>query len=121
MSETINWSFKAQIVSGPTQTISGKITADAYDKLDSIIAAGATATLKVQPSNGAKFILISATKYENLTYKVDGGSSITLDGPHILVGKGAAKLLSANQQSFEFKSTDTADITVSILVARDAA
>lgn len=121
MSETINWSFKAQIASGPTQTLSGKITADAYDKLECAITAGATATLKVQPSNGAKFILISASKYENLTYKVDGGAAVTLDGPLVLIGSGAAKLLSANQQSFEFKSTDPADITVSILVARDVA
>jgi hypothetical protein len=121
MSETINWSFKVQIPGGPSQIFTGTLEADAYDKLEAEIAAGDTATLAVQPSAGAKFILITSSKYENLTYKVDGGAAITIDGPHILIGEGAAKLLSTNQQSFEFENTDAADITVNILVARDAA
>lgn len=121
MSETINWSFKVQIPGGPSQIYTGTLEADAYDKLESVISAGASATLAVQPSAGAKFILVTASKYENLTYKVDGGSDITLDGPHILIGAGAAALLGVNQQSFEFANADAADITINILVARDAA
>jgi hypothetical protein len=127
MSEKISWSFKAQVSSGPSASLSGEVTADAYDKIDVTIPASTTmsspVTVEVQPGTGVTFLLITAVSYEGLSYKVGTGSGateITLDGPHILIGSGAVSLLVNTPDKFLFANTETTDAKVSILVGRDA-
>jgi len=122
MSEKISWSFKAQVTAGPTLSESDTTEVDAYDKIEAVIPAGGSKTVDVQPgATGVKFLFISADDYEDLAYEVDGsGTDVDLDGPLILIGAGAAGLLGATQKQFEFKSSGSADVTVDILVGRDA-
>lgn len=125
MSETISYSFSIQAVGGPKVTDADKIEVQAYDMLEVEVpdagTSGGKATVDVQPSSsGVKFLLITASSYDKLTYKVDGGSSQTLDAPLLLIGKGAVKLLGSTQKQFEFINAATAANTVNILVGRDA-
>jgi len=122
MSEKISWSFKAQVTGGPSIPASDTLEVDAYDKIEAVIPAGGSATVKVQPGDtGVQLLLITADDYDNLTYEVDSsGTSIKLDSAHILIGEGAVGLLGPTQKDFEFSNAGTADVTVDILVGRDA-
>ena len=119
----ITWSFRAQVAGGPSVSEDKPILeVDAYDQIQALIPAGQSVTVNVQPNSG-KFLLLAATPgYDKLSYKVDAGATdITLDGPHILIGQGAVSLLGATQKQFAFKNDGAADVTVHILVGRDAA
>jgi hypothetical protein len=125
MSETISYSFTIQVAGGPKVTDVDKIEVEAYDMLEVDVpdtgTSGGVATVNVQPSDsGVKLLLVTADSYEQLTYKVDSGSAQTLDGPLLLIGEGAVKLLGSTQKQFEFTNADTAANTVNILVGRDA-
>lgn len=121
MSEEISWSLKVQVTGGPAITASDTIEVDGYDVLEAEVSAGGSTTLNVQPGDGVQFLLITATAYEDLTYEVDGsGTSVTLDGAHVLIGEGAVSLLGSTQQQFVFSNAGAEDVTVSILVGRDA-
>jgi hypothetical protein len=121
MSEKITYSYKALVTSGPSVVVSGTLLVDAYDKLDALVPAGGSVTIDVQPGTGGQFLAISASAYADLSYEVDGsGTSIDLDGPLLLIGEGAMGLLGATQNQFEFSNAGATDITVSILVGRDA-
>ncbi len=124
MSETIKWSFKAQVSSGPSLLLSDEITVDAYDKIDVSIPASTTTplTIEVQPGEGTAFLLITADSYKGLTYGVGETStpSIELDGPHLLIGSGAVGLLVNTPDALRFTNTEATDAKISILVGRDA-
>jgi hypothetical protein len=123
MSEKITYSVKAEVADGPTVTVKNSIDVDAYDKIEATIPTGGAATkvkVKVKPADDASFLLITASSYENISYKVDGGSSVDLDGPHILIGKGAVGLLGGTQEEFEFTNSASTDTDISILAGRDA-
>lgn len=125
MTETINYSFNVQVTAGPKVADADKIEVQAYDMLEIKVpdsgTSGGVATVDVQPGDsGVKFLLVTADSYEDLTYKVDGGSSRTLDAPLLLIGEGAPELLGATQKQFEFTNAATAANTVNILVGRDA-
>jgi hypothetical protein len=123
MSEKITWSFKALVTSGPSISITDAIDVDAYDKIEATIPKTGVATdVDVQPGDGATFLLITASSYKNISYKVDSSvNAVTLDGPHILIGVGAVSLLNDTQNTFTFTNADTtADNKVSILVGRKA-
>ena len=123
MSEKISWSFKVQVTGGPSVVASDTLEVDAYDKIEAVIPAAGSATINVQPGDGAQFLLITATAYEDLTYEVDPSDDttvVTLDAAHVLIGEGAVSLLGATQNQFVFSNASAADVTVSILVGRDA-
>lgn len=110
-----------QVVKGPKVSASDTIEVDAYDKIEAVIPVGGSATVNVQPDDGAQFLLVRAGSYENLTYEVDGsGTTVTLDGLHVLIGSGAVSLLGSTQKQFVFSNGGIADVTVDILVGRDA-
>ena len=53
--------------------------------------------------------------------EVDGsGTTVTLDGAHVLIGSGAVSLLGNTQNQFVFSNAGSGDVTVDILVGRDA-
>lgn len=120
MSKKISWSFKVQVAGGPSLAASDTIEVDAYDVLEAVVAAGGSETLNVQPGDDAQFLFIMSTSYKDMSYEVDGGSAVTLDGAHVLVGEGAVSLLGATQNEFKFTNGGGEDVTVSILVGRDA-
>jgi hypothetical protein len=125
MAETISYSFSIQVAGGPKVTDADKVEVQAYDMLEVEVpdsgTSGGKATVDVQPSDsGVKFLLVTASSYDKLTYKVDGGTSRTLDAPLLLMGEGALALLGSTQKQFEFTNADTAANMVNILVGRDA-
>lgn len=124
MSEKISWSFSAQVTGGPSVSASADLTVDAYDKIDATIPkGGAETTVEVQPgSAGVKLLVITASDYDDLTYKVGASAiSVMLDAAHLLLGEGAIALFDEYPTQLKFKNASaTDDVTVSILVGRDA-
>lgn len=126
MAETITYSVSVQVVSGPKISASSSVSVEAYDKTSVTIAAGDTDTeVNIQPGGAglASLVVITASEYDaTLTYKVnsDTGTEIELDGPHVLVGAGAVALLDPAPASLFFSNGLTEDVTVSVLVGRDA-
>lgn len=121
MPESISWTLNVQVVGGPKISAFDTLVVDAYDKIEAVIHANGSAMVNVQPGDDAQFLLITASSYENLTYQVDAsGTGINLDGAHVLIGAGAVSLLGATQNQFEFTNTGGQDVTVSILVGRNA-
>jgi hypothetical protein len=125
MPESLTWTLNVQVVGGPKISVYDTLMVEAYDKIEAVIPAATdstagSATVNVQPGSGVQFLLITASSYENLTYKVDGNVTATLDGTHVFIGAGAVRLLGTTQKQFVFENASDKDITVSILVGRDA-
>jgi len=127
MSEKITYSFSAQVANGPRVQESGTLEVEAYDKTQvSVADAAADLEVNIQPDGAglAQFLAITATAYhKDLTYKVNSASSATeiaLNGPQVLVGTGVVGLLDAAPTKLFFSNGTGADVTVNILVGRDA-
>lgn len=122
MSERINWSYKVQAVGGPTLAGSGNISPDAYEKFTIMVPApaGTAVGVDVMAGTGAQFLLLTSSSYENVTYKVGGGATRTLNGPIMLVGSGAMALLGDPLNKFTFTNNNPIDITIELFVGRDA-
>ena len=70
-----------------------------------------------------QFLLITASSYDDLTYDVPSGQQgVVLDAAQLFNGAGAVALLGASPVSltFDLAATAAADVTVQILVGRDA-
>jgi hypothetical protein len=128
MPEKIVYTLNVQVTGGP-KLLASNITleVDAYDKiLVNIEKSSADKTVDLQPSSTAgqvQFLMITATDYKLLSYKVndDTGDSFELDAPHLLIGKGAIKMLDAAPTKLLFSnSSSTQDAAIEILVGRDA-
>jgi hypothetical protein len=131
MSEKIKYSLNVQVVGGPSVPINGEVAPEAYEKIQIGLSAGAAdKEMNLQPggNNLANFLLIKASSYNDtdpthtLTYKVNntGATAITLDGPHIFIGKGAVGILDAAPTKLFFSNSLTSDVTIDILIGRDA-
>ena len=121
MPKKISWTLNVQVVGGPKVSAADIMEVEAYDKIEAVAPAGDSVTVNVQPGDGALFLLITASSYENLNYEVDAsGNPVTLDGTHVLIGSGAVSLLGGTQNQFIFSNGGAANITVEILVGRQA-
>jgi hypothetical protein len=121
MPTTITYNFTANVSGGPSITASNPVDVEAYDQIEVIVPSSNPTTVNVQPGSGGQLLVITASTYENVTYTVDSTTTVvTLDGPHILIGAGAIALLGNTQNDLIFTNGGSEDITVSILVGRDA-
>jgi hypothetical protein len=137
MPESINWTLNVQVVGGPKISDSKTLEVEAYDKIQVVIeATGNPVEVEIQPSiteGQVKFLMISLTDsntYGNqVIYTVndppdENNSSdpkqISLDAPQLLIGKGGVKLLDSAPQRLYFKNELDEEISVQILVGRDA-
>jgi hypothetical protein len=120
MSEKVNWSYLVHAASGPQIAAAAVIEVDAYDKFDLTIATGVTQTVDLVPSGGAvKLLVLNPDEPDpELSYAV-GGKDIPLDAPHVLLGAGAVSLL-GTLTALTFKNATQSDITLQIIVGRDA-
>jgi hypothetical protein len=127
MPETLQWSFHAQLVRGPSISPAGDLVVEGYDKIDVEVDAetgGAPGSkeVEVQPGGAGRvlFLLITASSYNPpLTYTVDGGAERTLDAPLCLIGSGTVAAFSPTVNAFTFSNDDTNARTVQILVGRN--
>lgn len=126
MVTTMKSTMKVEVAGAGTSSATHTVEAEAYDKIEVTVPAGSTGspkqvTVQVQPgaAGQVQLLLITADSYsDDLSYAADGGSSVTLDAPQLLVGAGAVGLLGA-VQSIEF-SNEGDEVGVQILVGRDA-
>ncbi len=125
MAETIKYSLSFQVVGGISLPISSEMAVDAYEKIQVAVPAGATdMTINLQPDGAhlAEFLLIKSSAYgDSLTYKVNTSTtSIVLNGPHVFIGNGAVSILNSSPTKLLFSNALTGDVTIDILLGRDA-
>lgn len=131
MPEKIVYTLNVQVTGGPKLSAASTtpLEVDAYDKfLVKIEKNAKDKEVELQPSTTpeqVQFLMITAsdTDYKLLSYKVnvDTGDSFKLDAPHLLIGKGAIKLLGAVPTKLLFSNSSlTEDAVIEILVGRDA-
>ena len=116
----IKYSVDLQITGGPRLNVSNTLDVDAYDRIDAVIPTGGAATdVEVQPGAGVQLLLIkSSDPSDDVTFD-NNGADIGLKSPILLSG-GAVGLLAAAPETLSFKNDTAADVTVTILVGRDA-
>ena len=122
MAETLNWNFVANITGGPTLVGAGALDIEAYVKVNVTVPANDDLDVEILPGAGGALqvlVISPATPNLDLTYDVDG-EAISLDGPHVLIGAGAARLLGAAVGTLTFTNGTAEDIDLSILAGRDA-
>lgn len=127
MAVNITTGTEVNVAGGPTVRLSETFPVDAYDLIDVPIADGAAdQVVEVQPAAAAgqiQFLLVSASEYDaNLTYKVNDPANPphALDRSLILTGSGAVALLGFAPENMLFSNATGGDITVQILVGREA-
>lgn len=129
MAEKINWTLSAQVVGGPSISVSDALTVDAYDKIGVTVAGAESETVEIQPGDEGRvqFLLINLAATEqfgdDLTFKVnDTATEVKMDGPQMLIGDGAVGLLQEppNTLTFTNRLTPPRDVDVQILVGRKA-
>lgn len=128
MPNTMKAILRVEVAGASTSSATHTIEAEAYDRIEVVVPAGDDRTVQVQPGGAGQvsLLLVTAAEYPNdgagtnlLVYTVDGGSSIDLDAPLLLVGAAAVGLL-GDVNTIVFTNNHTADLEVSILVGRDA-
>lgn len=131
MPTTLQAILRVEVTGAGTESATQALDAEAYDKIHITVPTGSpgTATVEVQPGGAgqAQLLLLTASRYPldgtgaaELTYEVDGsGTAIDFDAPLLLVGSGALSLLGA-VNTIDFSNSSDADLTVTLLVGRDA-
>lgn len=119
---TIKYAVDVQVTGGPRLNFNDKIEVDAYDRLDVVVPkGGAEKTVEVQPgAAGAVRLLVirSSDASADVSFK-NGAGFVGLENPVLLAG-GAVGMLDAAPQEMKFKNETDADVTVTIIVGRDA-
>lgn len=121
MAEKINWAMSVNVAGGPALSKSGILDVEGYDKFDIIIPKGKETTIEVQLGDAKRteLVFIYSSEFKGLTYTVNGGKSIELNAPLILIGKGATSLLGDKQNTFKFKNEADSDASIVILIGRN--
>ena len=127
MSSKINLKLRVSVVGGPEISLSDEIPVEAYDKIDVTIVTGdSDKEVVIQPvlSEMVQLLLIRASEYgKSLTYKVHkktDATPIALDKEQLFLGKGAVGLLGTELDKFFFTNNLGKDVTIEILIGRDA-
>lgn len=125
MTEKINWTINAQVVGGPRIQEVKELEIEAYDKITVTIEAQENdKAVDIQPGGAGqvRFLMLTSSRYEDVTYKVNTGTSVVnLDAPLFLVGEGAVGLLSPALKTLVFTNDHASeDVSIQVLVGRDA-
>lgn len=125
MMEKINWTLNVAVAGGPKISSADTLEVEAYDKVGVYIPAGSKVETEVQPGDKGevKFLLISADHYGGkLIYRIndESGDEITLDALQLFIGTGAVSVLGKPPQIFHFENQMDRDVTIDILVGREA-
>jgi hypothetical protein len=132
MTKQISWTYNVEVVGGSRISESKTISAEAVDEIGLTIDPQQTKEIEIQPGGAGQvqFLLIKSDRYgdqaNQVTYKVNATNQPvrTLDGPHLLIGKGATGLLVSTtagpNKLFVTNGLANDPISISILVGRDA-
>jgi len=119
----VNWNVNISVAGGPSIPLSGFFETEAYDVIEVVIPKESSVPVEVQPGETGDVLglLITSTRYSDLTFKVDDSDPQILDGPLSLIGAGLVKILGPTQNVILFENeSDATDVKVTILVARTA-
>ena len=130
MSEIIKWTLNVQVLDGPKISASQTVSVDAYDKIDVVVVEGAAGDkyIDIQPGDPGQvqFLLLSSDLYgEDLAYSVNAPEDTPanrkkLDNLQMLIGEGAVGLLSNSPKKLYFYNALGKDVSIQILVGRNA-
>ncbi len=138
MAESITYSINVSVAGGPRVSDSRSVSLEAYDKVNLMVPAstppsGAGLEANIQPGGQglAKLLVITASAYEDMSYRINDATTqeIQLDGPQFFSGEGGVGLLyepplsdasPAPPTTLFFYNAGSEDVTVEVLVARDA-
>ncbi len=136
MAGKITWTLNVQVSQGPNVSATDQLAVEAYDKIDVVVNGtdnGGDETVstevEIQPSAAGQvqFLLIKSSQYHatDLTYSVstaepDKTLRKKLDALQVLIGHGAVELLGPALDSLFFYSGLAEDVTIEVLVGRDA-
>jgi hypothetical protein len=120
----VSYTVSVRVDNGPSLVRSGTVEVAAYDVVKATAAKNSgTVEVVIQPESdgGAAFVVMYADNYTDLSYTVDGGGSIVMEAPVMMIGAGAVSLLGATQLVLLFTNADTlADANIVVYVGRDA-
>ena len=127
MSEKIKWATNVAVKNGPTFAVGSTVNAEAYEKIQVLVAAAGEEVVNLLPADvPAKFLLITADRFvgedpdtQKLVYDTGGGDQ-DLTGPLVLTNSAAMELFGADLATVTFKNSMDSDVTIEVLVARDA-
>lgn len=123
MTDRITRTVTISTPDGMEATISDYVDVDAVGKIEKTIPKSSVPTVvDLHPLGVAvQCLVITATRYTDLTVIVGAGDPITLDGPLELMGEGLVALLGAETAEMTFTNADTEDANdITIIVGRDA-
>jgi hypothetical protein len=122
MSETISFAYTIRVPNGPSLGSAVDIDVAGYEKLTVSLAAGSSSkAVPLLPAGVVPNLFsVSSTPVDALiTYDI-GGGPLALDGPLVLVGKGAVGTLGTPFPSFTFKNGTTTDAVIEVFVGRSS-
>ncbi len=126
MSETIGVTINAGITDGPSLRFNQTISVTAYDKIDiQVPSGGVPMNVDLQPGDAGKvrFLFVTSDAYgDTVTYKVNDPKDVPfpLDGPIMLIGLSAVRLLDPAPKNFIFENNSPKACPVHILIGRNA-
>lgn len=136
MKEILNWRINLQVQGGPSIGDAQKLEVDAYEKLDFEVPAKTTTGngsievgLQLEDTSRVSLVIIKCSSYKGIVAKVQPTAqapqpkpaliSISIDGPLMLIGKGACQLLGNNLQSLTLTNSENSPTEVNMLIGRD--
>ena len=130
MAGKITWTLNVQVSKGPNVSATDELLVEAYDKIDVAVAASEQGKqVEIQPGGAGQvqFLLLKSTQYHaaDLTYSVSTAEATKadrnkLDALLVLIGNGAVELLGTAPDSLFFYNDLAEDVTIELLVGRDA-
>ena len=129
--EKITYSVSVQPSDGPRLISSDSFDFDAYGKFSAVVpgkAGSEPGTMDVHLPWGSGglagiLVVVPSKMGDDLSYKVNDATAsdtYVLDGPHVLLGKGAVGMLAAAPSTLFFSNDGTEEICVDILIGGDA-
>lgn len=127
MMTNISWELNIKVDGGPQIAESDTLATEAYGEIAVIVPKNSNNTnIEVQPAalEQIKALLITASKYDSkLSYKLDtaaNAKSIILDAPQFYLGAGMISVLDSAPKNVYVTNGLKEDVTINILVGRDA-
>lgn len=121
MAFTLNWNANID-GSGPNYPWAGNITGDALVRISTVIPAGQPGTISLQalPAPMTRGLVISASRYSDVTWALDGQGAVSINGPLILTHDTAQIFNVSPGGSLVVSNTGADDLYVEIGLIRDA-
>jgi hypothetical protein len=136
MKEILNCRISLQVQGGPSLGEVQNVKVDAYDKLEVDVPAKVGQTdesivvgLQLADTSKLSFVLIKSSSYEGISAEshpvapegqpVPAAITISLDGPLMLIGQGACKLLGNNLATLTFKNSTDSPANIQMVIGRD--